>query len=125
MELKELFEALPSVKNFDATDLDSNDLIDLLRMTGYNDKETEATISSAEDNGHFAYAGYTDRKAHKYVYAWYDEDNEEAWVAIELYVDLAKDGKVQCEFGSMPIHTFDEEDELDKFFKRVKANRKV
>ena len=125
MELKELFESLPNVKNFDATDLDSNDLIDLLRLTGYNDKGVEDSLSAAEEEGHFAYAGYTDRKSHKYVYAWYDDEDAEAWVAVELYIDIGPDGKIQCEFGAMPIHEFDEQDELDKFFRRVKANKKV
>ena len=126
MQIKELFEALPSVNNFNATELDSNDLIQLLRMTGYNDRETEDSLSDSEAEGHFAYAGYNpDTKSHKYVYAWFDSDDTERWQVVALYVDLERHGKVACEFGSMPIHEFDEEDEMDKYFKRIKVNKKV
>lgn len=122
MKIKHLFEALPNAKDFDAKNLDSNDLIDILRMTGYQDTETEDTIRDADESGHLVYAGYTKAKSHKYIYAWYDGDDAEAWVVVALYVDLGPDGKIQCDFGSMPIHEFDEEDEMDKYFKRVKNN---
>lgn len=126
MELKELFESLPSVKDFDATDLDSNDLIDLLRLTGYNHKGVENSLSDAEANGHFAYGGFNPEvKSHKYVYAWYDDEDSEKWQVVALYVDLEGNGKIACDFGGMPIHEFDEEDEMNKYFKRVKANRKA
>lgn len=124
MELKELFESLPSVKDFDATDLDSNDLIELLRLTGYNDKGVENSLSDAEAEGRFAYGGATKSKSHQYVYAWFDDEIEK-WCVVALYVDLETNGKIACDFGGMPIHEFDEEDEMDKYFKRVKANRKV
>ena len=124
MELKELFESLPSVKDFDATDLDSNDLIELLRLTGYQDRETEDTLSDADAEGHLAYAGFDPKsKSHKYVYAWYDSEDAEKWVVVALYVSLESHGKVTCDFGSMPIHEFDEEDEIDKYFKRVKQSK--
>ena len=38
---------------------------------------------------------------------------------------LEGNGKIACDFGGMPIHEFDEEDEMNKYFKRVKANRKA
>ena len=44
MELKELFESLPSVKDFDARKLTADDLVELLRLTGYNDKGTEVSL---------------------------------------------------------------------------------
>jgi hypothetical protein len=125
MELKELFESLSSVKDFDATKLDSNDIIELLRITGFNDKDLEDSISDAEDAGHFAYAGYTDHKAHKYVYAWFDDEDSGKWQVVALYIDISIRGNVQCDFGGVPIHEFDEEAEIDKFFKRVKRDKKV
>lgn len=125
MELRELFESAQSVKDFDATNLDSNDLIQLLRLTGYQDRETEDTLSDADAEGHLAYAGYTNSKSHKYVYAWFDSEDSEKWQVVALYIDLGPNGKVQCDFGSMPIHEFDEEDEIDKYFKRVKANKQA
>ncbi len=124
MKLRSLFESLPSVKDFDASNLDSNDLIELLRLTGYNDKDTENSLSDAEEAGYFAYAGFTSAKSHKYVYAWFDEEIEK-WTVVALYVDLESNGKIACDFGSMPIHEFDEEDEMEKFFARVKRNKQV
>ena len=125
MKLKSLFESVDSVKNFNATQLDADDIIQILRMTGYNDRGNEDAISAAEAEGHLAYAGYTTGKSHKYVYAWFDDEDSEKWQVIALYIDLGTQGTIQCDFGSMPIHQFDEEDEIDKYFKRVKRDKKA
>jgi hypothetical protein len=125
MELKELFESLPSVKDFDATKLSADDLVELLRLTGYDDKGTENTLRAAQAANHLVYAGFNaNGKSHRYEYAWFDDEIEK-WTVIALYIDLESNGKIACDFGGMPVHEFDEDDELDKYFKRLRSSRKV
>ncbi len=105
--------------SLDATKLGVEDIIQLLRAN-YNDKDLEKSIDEADDNGWFKYAGYSPTgKSHMYDYAWYDSETEEAWCIVRLHVTLGKSGKLECDFSSMPIHQFDEEDEIDKYFKRL------
>ena len=106
--------------SFDATKLEVEDIIQLLRAN-YGDKDLERTIREADGNLWFKYAGYSSQgHSHMYDYAWYDDETEEAWCIVRLHVTLGKSGKLECDFSAMPIHQFDEEDEIDKYFKRLK-----
>ena len=106
--------------SFDATKLEVEDIIQLLRVN-YDDKELERTLKEADGNLWFKYAGYSSQgHSHMYDYAWYDDETEEAWCIVRLHVTLGKSGKLECDFSAMPIHQFDEEDEIDKYFKRLK-----
>ena len=120
MELRELFESLGRVQDFNAAKLTASDIAELLKSSGYDEGTEVNTIEQAEKHGYFAYAGFYEKsKSHGYQYAWFDDD-EEQWVVIEVYVDLPKNGRIDCEYGGMPIHSFDEEDEIKKYFTRLK-----
>ena len=120
MELRELFESLGRAQDFDATKLSASDIIELLKISGYNEGTEISTVEQAEKHGYFAYSGFYEKsKSHGYQYAWFDEE-EEQWVVIEVYIDLPKNGKLDCQYGGMPIHSFDEEDEIKKYFTRLK-----
>ena len=120
MELRELFESLGRAQDFDATKLSASDIIELLKISGYTEGTEISTVEHAEKLGYFAYSGFYEKsKSHGYQYAWFDEE-EEQWVVIEVYIDLPKNGKLDCQYGGMPIHSFDEEDEIKKYFTRLK-----
>lgn len=120
MQLQELFESLTSVKDFNATKLSAEDIVELLDNSGYTEGTEVHSITQAGEKGYFAYGGSTNTKSHRYVFAWFDEDVEdEPWVISDVYVELAKDGKIDCHYGGVPIDSFESEDELKKYFKRL------
>ena len=122
MKIIELFESLGSVENFNATKLTATEVTELIKHSGYNEGTEVSTIQQADKLGYFAYSGfYENSKSHAYQYALFDEDEEE-WVVIEVYISIPKDGKIDCQFGGMPIHSFDEEDEIKKYFTRLKKS---
>ena len=116
---------LAAVKDFDATKLSAKEVVELLLLSGYTEGTEVSTLEHAEKLGYFAYAGYTNTKSHRYVFAWFDDEDSEKWQVVDVYIDIGKGGKVQCEYGGMPIHEFDEEDEIDKYFKRVRREHKA
>lgn len=124
MELRELFESLGRVQDFNATKLTADDIVELLNASGYTEGTETNSVKQAEKLGYFAYSGFYEKsKSHGYQYAWFDDD-EEQWVVIEVYIDIPKDGKIDCQYGGMPIHSFDEEDEIKKYFTRLKRSVK-
>ena len=126
MELRELFESLGAVENFDATKLSAQDLVELLKNAGYDEGTEIHSLEIAASKNAFAYAGFTNVKSHRYVFAWQDtEDEEEPWLVSELFVELDAKGRIVCEYGGMPIHQFDEEGEMNKYFERVKRTHKA
>ena len=126
MELRELFESLGPVEKFDATKLSAQDLIELLKIAGYDEGTEVHSLEIAASKNAVAYAGYQNTKSHRYVFAWQDtEDENEPWVVSELYVELDQRGKITCDYGAMPIHQFDEEDEMNKYFERVRRTHKA
>jgi len=122
MELRELFESLGRVQDFNATKLTASDIAELLKNSGYDEGTEVHSILQAEKLGYFAYAGFYEKsKSHGYQYAWLD-DEEEQWVVIEVYIDIPKNGKIDCQYGGMPIHSFDEEGDIKKYFARLKRS---
>ena len=125
MELRELFESLGTVENFDATKLSAQDLVELLKKTGYNEGTEVHQLDIADEMDAFAYAGFINN-SHRYVFAWQDtEDEEEPWLVSSLFVSIDSRGKISCDYGGMPIHQFDEEGEMNKYFERVRRTHKA
>ena len=125
MELRELFESLGNVENFDATKLSAQELIELLKNAGYDEGTEVHQLDIANELDTFAYAGYANN-SHRYVFAWQDtEDPDEPWLVSSLFVSLDSRGKISCEYGAMPIHQFDEEGEMQKYFERIRRTHKV
>ena len=126
MELRELFESLGPVEKFDATKLSAQDLIELLKKTGYDEGTETHFLEIAAEMDAFAYAGFTDYKSHKYVFAWQDtEDDDKPWLVSAVFVELDSKGRISCDYGGVPIHQFDEEDEMYKYFERVRRTHKA
>lgn len=123
MITKELLNESANLE-FDATKLDAEDIIKLLRKA-YNDPDNEKAIREANGNLWFNYSGYNSSgHSHMYDYAWFDSEMDEKWCIVRVHVYLGKSGKLECEFSGMPIHQFDDNDEAEitKYFKRLKVS---
>lgn len=125
MQLQELFENLSSVKNFNATKLTADEIVELLEFSGYSEGTEVHSIKHAAEKGYFVYAG-EHNKSHRYIFAWYDEDNEdEPWVISDVFVELGPKGKISCDYGGVPLDSFESDDELKKYFARIRREHPV
>lgn len=122
MKVQQLFEALGTVEQFNATSLSAQQVAELFKLRSERDfNDTFPSILEAGKVGWFSYSGRQEVDGNQtHTYQFGVNDHEEGLLSVLILIELDSKGVIRCHID-MPVEFFDSELECAKYFKRLRT----